>query len=669
MLLEHYDYLIVGAGLYGLTCARLLTNKGFSCLVIDRRSHVGGTCYTRKFGGIDIHEYGPHIFHTSDEDVWEFVGKYSKFRQFELKVCATDGEKVYSLPFNMFTFSEINGQTDPSEVFDSLNIQEQEVKNLEEQAIRFVGRDVYEKLIKGYTEKQWGKACKDLPSSIIKRLPVRYSYDNNYFNDKYQGLPENGYTELANNIIRGKNSNGKFFEGPIEVILNTNFLDNKEEWLKKADNIIYCGSVDELLDYKLGKLSWRSLRWEHKTYTYNGHNGQGCPILNNTDSNTPYTRTIDHLYFDRDKVLTYCGETIQTNEYPDKWEEGKERFYPNGSESLYDEYVGLLKESYPSIQLGGRIGLYRYMDMDDTIKAAFEFCSDKRKYVFSNECFNGSFCKIWVIGTNDGDVDLGDTTHYSKFITKSSMARQNINPYNRFLSEFVAMWYVWKNNIYSQYVGFCHYKRRIEIQDILFNNLNGKIQYFYKHIINPEYIRDHFSEDSEYPFIIRKNNDTYPDIISKDMAKYLNIQEIIPTDKIKDYCTVKDRESFILYNREIYVCEWETFCELMNFVGGFIEYIADKYNLSSYNDWAKHISKNIIALFKKRGRDYASKHNDYSNNLIFQKREDWLKIFDEDEGLNSFCNCWRVYSYSIEELISIFIGTHDRICGKLYHNT
>ena len=360
------DYLIVGCGIYGATIARLLTDSGKRCLIIDRRDHIGGNIYTYKFGEIDVHKYGPHTFHTSNQEVIDFVTKYSEWIPFELNIIAKNGKKIYHLPFNMTTFYDIFGVNNPQEAFDIIEkeieesgLKDREPKNLEEQAIKLVGKTIYETLIKGYTEKQWNCDCKDLSSEIIKRLPLRFYFNNSYFNDTFQAIPKNGYTEFVKNIIDG-----------IPLLLNTEF--KYEEWDGKAKNIIFCGAVDELLDYELGELKWRSLTFEDKIFEYNGHNGQGTPILNLVSKEERGTRIVEHMWFNK-AVAQNVKQSIQTLEIPTDWHKGLERYYAvnnKNSEELYERYKALLMERMPNVILGGRLGKYRYFDMDDAIYEA-----------------------------------------------------------------------------------------------------------------------------------------------------------------------------------------------------------------------------------------------------------------------------------------------------------
>ena len=368
---SNIDFLIVGAGLYGATIARLLTDAGFNCLIIEKRNHIAGNIYTEKIHGYDKHVYGPHIFHTDNVRVEKFVQEYSEWIPFVQNTIATDGQNIYHLPFNMNTFYDIFGVSSPAEAYVIIHneIDKYGVKNpqnLEEQAINMVGKTIYEKLIKNYTEKQWGKKCTELSPDIIKRLPLRYSFNNNYFNDYFQAIPKNGYTEFVKNII-----------GDIPYLLNWNF--NYNEWHNKCKCIIYCGAIDELLDYQLGELEWRSLKFEDMEYQYNGFNGQGMVVKNDVSTNK-YTRYVEHMWFTPNVI--YEGiKSIITSEHPDKWERGKEKYYAvnnSKTEELYNGYKDLLLQQMPEVELGGRLGKYKYFDMDDTI---FEAMKDAEKLI------------------------------------------------------------------------------------------------------------------------------------------------------------------------------------------------------------------------------------------------------------------------------------------------
>jgi UDP-galactopyranose mutase len=359
-----YDYLVVGAGLYGAVFAYEAKKKGKTCLVIDKRDHIAGNIYCENIHDINVHKYGAHIFHTSDKKIWEYVNQFAEFNNYINSPVARYKDELYNLPFNMNTFSKMWNIATPQEAKDiiasqiaDLNITEP--KNLEEQALSLVGKDVYEKLIKGYTEKQWGRDCKDLPSFIIKRLPLRFIYDNNYFNDRYQGIPIGGYTKIVEKMLDG-----------IEVRLNTNYLDNREEFDAMADKIVYTGMIDQFYDYKLGVLEYRSVRFE--TEELDMENFQGNAVVNYTEREVPYTRIIEHKHFEFGKQPT----TIISREYSSEWKKGDEPYYPVNNDknnNLYQQYKDLADKEAKVI-FGGRLGGYKYYDMDKVIMAALEMC-------------------------------------------------------------------------------------------------------------------------------------------------------------------------------------------------------------------------------------------------------------------------------------------------------
>ena len=359
-----YDYLVVGAGLYGAVFAYEAKKKGKTCLVIDKRDHIAGNIYCENVSGINVHKYGAHIFHTSDRKIWEYVNQFAEFNNYINSPVARYKNELYNLPFNMNTFSKMWNIATPQEAKDiiasqiaDLNITEP--KNLEEQALSLVGKDVYEKLIKGYTEKQWGRDCKDLPSFIIKRLPLRFIYDNNYFNDRYQGIPIGGYTKIVEKMLDG-----------IEVRLNTNYLDNREEFDAMADKIVYTGMIDQFYDYKLGVLEYRSVRFETEELPM--ENYQGNAVVNYTEREVPYTRIIEHKHFEFGKQPT----TIISREYSSEWKKGDEPYYPVNNDknnALYQQYKELADKEHKVI-FGGRLGGYKYYDMDKVIAAALEMC-------------------------------------------------------------------------------------------------------------------------------------------------------------------------------------------------------------------------------------------------------------------------------------------------------
>lgn len=359
-----YDYLIVGAGLTGAVFARCETDKGKHCLVIERRNHVGGNVYSEQIEGIEVHKYGPHIFHTANSKVWEFVNRFTNFNHFVYSPIANYKGELYNLPFNMNTFHALWGVNTPKEAEKIIAWQRKESgiekpANLEEQAIFLVGRDIYEKLIKGYTEKQWGRPCKDLPASIIRRLPVRFTFDNNYFNHPYQGIPVGGYTKMVEKMLAG-----------IEVRLEENYLKNRSKYEGLARRTIYTGPIDEYFSYCFGELEYRSLHFE--TEILDMGNYQGAAGINFTDVDIPYTRIIEHKHFE------FGGgnaeKTVITKEYPASWNRGEEPYYPVNDEKnmeLYRRYRSESKKEQ-NVLFAGRLGGYRYCDMDQTVAAALE---------------------------------------------------------------------------------------------------------------------------------------------------------------------------------------------------------------------------------------------------------------------------------------------------------
>lgn len=363
-----YDYLIVGAGLYGSVMARQLTDAGKKVLVIDKRSHIAGNVYTEEIEKIQVHKYGAHIFHTNNKRVWEYVNRFAEFNRFTNSPVANYKGELYSLPFNMYTFNKMWGVVTPDEAKEKIEEQRkaagiEEPKNLEEQAISLVGKDIYEKLIKGYTMKQWGRPCNELPAFIIKRLPVRLTFDNNYFNALYQGIPIGGYTKLVENMLDG-----------IEVKLKTDYLDNKQEFDELADKVIYTGPIDAYYGYKLGELQYRSVRFE--TEVLDIQNFQGNAAVNYTDSETPWTRIIEHKWFEfgKDAAGNDIFKTVISREYSSEWKLGDEPYYPvndDKNNALYEQYRELaLVEN--KVVFGGRLGEYKYYDMDAVIAVALE---------------------------------------------------------------------------------------------------------------------------------------------------------------------------------------------------------------------------------------------------------------------------------------------------------
>ena len=360
-----YDYLVVGAGLFGAVFAHEAKKAGKNCLVIDKREHIGGNVYTEDVEGIQVHKYGAHIFHTSDKKIWDYVNQFAEFNNYINSPVAVYGDELYNLPFNMNTFSKMWGIKTPDEAKEiiakqiaELNIDEP--ANLEEQALKLVGRDVYEKLIKGYTQKQWGRECTELPAFIIKRLPLRFTYDNNYFNDRYQGIPVDGYTAMVEKMLEG-----------IEVRLSTDYFDVKDEI--DADKVIYTGMIDSYYDYKLGVLEYRSVRFE--TEKLDCENYQGNAVVNYTAADVPYTRIIEHKHFNFGKQPV----TVISREYSSEWKQGDEPYYPVNNDrnnALYEQYKKLA-ESEGNVIFGGRLGQYKYYDMDKVIAAALDMCKEQ----------------------------------------------------------------------------------------------------------------------------------------------------------------------------------------------------------------------------------------------------------------------------------------------------
>ena len=365
-----YDYLIVGAGLFGSVFARQATDAGKKVLVIDKRPNIAGNVYTEDIEKIHVHKYGAHIFHTNNKEVWEYVTKFAEFNRFTNSPVANYKGELYSLPFNMYTFNKMWNVITPQEAAAKIEEQRKEAgitepQNLEEQAISLVGKDIYEKLIKGYTEKQWGRDCKDLPSFIIKRLPVRLTFDNNYFNALYQGIPVGGYTKMVANMLDG-----------IEVRLNTDYLENKDELDKLAEKVVYTGAIDAYFDYELGALEYRSVRFD--TEVLDTPNFQGNAAVNYTDRETPWTRIIEHKWFEfgKDDEGNDIPKTVISREYSSEWKVGDEPYYPVNDEKngkLYQEYKKLAEDE-KNVIFGGRLGEYKYYDMDAVIASALGLC-------------------------------------------------------------------------------------------------------------------------------------------------------------------------------------------------------------------------------------------------------------------------------------------------------
>ena len=363
--MKKYDYLIVGAGLYGSTVACELKKKGYKVLVIDKRNHVGGNIYTKEMEGINVHVYGAHIFHTSNKEVWDYINQFASFNNYVNSPIAIYKGKKYHLPFNMFTFKEIwpdihNEEEAKARIeLDKSQYQIDEPKNLEEQAIKLVGKTIYEMLIKGYTAKQWGKRCDQLPASIIKRIPVRFTYDNNYFDDIYQGVPIGGYTQIIEKMLMG-----------IDLELNADFFNNRDYYMHVADKIIYTGPIDQFFDYKYGELEYRTLRFDIEIINQKDY--QGNAVVNYTEYEIPYTRIIEHRHFEFKDDL---NKTVITKEYPISFKKGDEPYYPinnDRNDNLYQKYKSEANKLV-NVHFGGRLGEYKYLDMDKVILEALNF--------------------------------------------------------------------------------------------------------------------------------------------------------------------------------------------------------------------------------------------------------------------------------------------------------
>lgn len=360
-----YDYLIVGAGLFGAVFAHEMTAKGKKCLVIDKRAHIGGNIYTEEIEGINVHKYGAHIFHTSKKEIWDYVNRFATFNRYTNSPVARYKDEIYNLPFNMNTFNKLWGVITPQEAREKIEEQVKEAgivnpSNLEEQAISLVGKDIYEKLVKGYTEKQWGKRADELPAFIIKRLPVRMTYDNNYFNDLYQGIPVGGYTPMIEKLLEGS-----------DVLLNTDYFGDREAFNNKAEKVLFTGMIDEYFDYCFGELEYRSLKFESQVLDTDNY--QGNAVVNYTEYEVPYTRIIEHKHFEYGTQ----PKTVITKEYPARWKHGDEPYYPMNDEknnALYEKYKEhATKED--KVLFGGRLGMYKYYDMHNVIEEALKLSS------------------------------------------------------------------------------------------------------------------------------------------------------------------------------------------------------------------------------------------------------------------------------------------------------
>jgi UDP-galactopyranose mutase len=352
-----YDFLIVGAGLFGSTFANLATRNGYSCLVIDKRNHIGGNCYTENVKGIDVHKYGPHIFHTNDKNIWEYVNEFASFNNYKHKVKANYHNKIFSFPINLFTLNQLYRVTTPESAkahIEKIRIKNDNPSNLEEWILDKVGREIYETFVEGYTHKQWNKHPRELPASIIKRIPIRFTFDDNYFNDEYQGIPKEGYTKLIENML-----------DETELHLEVDYLTNREKLDKMAKYVVYTGPIDEFFNYEFGEMEWRSLRFER--LIYKDYDFQGTSIVNFTSKKVPYTRIVEYKHFSENKV----NDTVVVQEYPDDYEKGKEKFYPINTvknEEKLNKYKKLIDKN--KYIFGGRLAEYKYYDMHQVIASS-----------------------------------------------------------------------------------------------------------------------------------------------------------------------------------------------------------------------------------------------------------------------------------------------------------
>lgn len=382
---KNYDYLVVGAGPFGMIFAYEAAKRGKKSLIVEKRPYIGGNMHTHTEHGITVHDFGAHIFHTDNKEVWDYIRQFASFNGYQNQVVANYKGTLYNLPFNMNTFYQMWGTKTPDEAHAKIEEQknaalkdlgDRQPRNLEEQAISLIGTDIYNKLIKGYTEKQWGRKATELPAFIIKRLPVRFIYDNNYFNHRYQGIPVGGYTQIFERMLEQSN-------GLVDVLTDTDFFDDKETLLSEFPRVLYTGMIDQFFDYKFGELEYRSLRFEHEVI--DSDNYQGNSVINYTDAETPYTRVMEWKHFDG---LADEGKTIITKEYPQEWDRSKEAYYPvNNDENtrIYKAYAKEARDNHPEIIFGGRLGKYRYFDMDQVFNDAF---NTVRQEFYINQNFN-----------------------------------------------------------------------------------------------------------------------------------------------------------------------------------------------------------------------------------------------------------------------------------------
>jgi UDP-galactopyranose mutase len=567
---KKYDFLIVGGGLYGLTFNYLARKNGYTCLIVEKRDHIGGNLYTPIIDGIPIHVYGPHIFHTHSKEVWDFVCTLCDMVPFINSPIAIYNDEVYNLPFNMNTFSKLFNIKTPLEAKEKI---ESEIKeygvakpnNLEEQSISLVGKTVYETLIKGYTEKQWGKKCSELPPEIIKRLPIRFIYDNNYFNDKYQGIPKNGYGTLIDNLLCDT-----------EVIYD-DYLLNREYYNSLSKHIIYTGPIDAYFNYSEGPLEWRSVYFELEKH--NIQNYQGNAVVNYTSNEIPFTRIIEHKFFDKESEFFNQDITFISKEYSTEWCENKEPYYPLNDTKNNEIYAKYFKKSLnePNVTFGGRLGCYKYYDMDDIIINVFD---DFAK--INNKKSN---LNVWVVSHKD-DKDMFEYCAHHKQIHVNSDSNpitrhdfkdnvgDNISFKNPYYCELTAMYWVWKNYNESKYVGFEHYRRHFNLSE---NDVEKILED--KDVILP--VKSIFPMNVYEQYVFCHNEHDIKTI------------ELIIKDLFPEYLESWDK--YIKNSEKIYACNMfitskEKFDELMNFLFTIFNEFEIRCSLNNHNSWINHVS-------------------------------------------------------------------------------
>lgn len=571
---KKYDFVIVGGGLYGLTFNYMAKINGFSTLIVERRNHIGGNIYTPVLDEIPIHHYGPHIFHTSNKDIWEFVCSKCEMLPFINSPIAVYKDEVYNLPFNMNTFARMFNVSKPSEVEEIIHkeIENENITspiNLEEQAISMVGKTVYNKLIKSYTEKQWGRPCDKLPANIITRLPYRLTYDNNYYNDIYQGVPKGGYNDLINNLLCDT-----------EVVYD-DYLKNKHFYDNICNRVIYTGAIDEYFNYSNGHLEWRTL--EFKTRKINVKNYQGNAVINYTSHDVPYTRVIEHKFFDKTNKSFDSNITYITEEYPVEWKPGCEPYYTINDEhnlNILKVYKELAKQEL-NVHFGGRLGTYQYYDMDDIIESAI---NDFNRIKSDNE-----LC-VWVMTHKDGKNIFDYSSKYKILHVGADINKEtshifkdntgdNISNKNQVYCELTGIYWLWKNNIRSKYIGIEHYRRHFDISEDHIHNIlinNGIIvgePPLIDTSIKKHYEICHSAYDIKTLELIVKR--LYPEYI-KSWDKYIENGDI-------------------LYPCNMFITSWENFDKLCTFIFTILQEVERIYNIKNIDDWKKIITLTALS--------------------------------------------------------------------------